>query len=147
MRKLKIEQIMPLIRLAIEEDLGSGDITSELVVKKDTIDRTDIITREEIFVAGMDVAREILHCYDENLKLTIAIPDGKPAHVGARLGTIEGPYRAMLSAERVLLNFLIVFLLDIRYTQQEEFYNYQTQKAKLFDFCFCFYFLLSTFYF
>ena len=56
MRKLKIEQVLPLIKLAIEEDLGSGDITSELVVKEDVIDKADIITREEIFVAGMDVA-------------------------------------------------------------------------------------------
>jgi nicotinate-nucleotide pyrophosphorylase (carboxylating) len=107
MRKLKIEQVMPLIRLAIEEDLGSGDVTSELVVKDTAAtEKADIITREEIFIAGMDVAREILRQYDENLKLHIAIPDGKPAHAGARIGTIEGPYRAMLSAERVLLNFL-----------------------------------------
>ena len=35
MRKLRIEQVMPLIRLAVAEDFGSGDITSELVVKKD----------------------------------------------------------------------------------------------------------------
>jgi nicotinate-nucleotide pyrophosphorylase (carboxylating) len=106
MRKLKIEQVMPLIRLAIAEDLGSGDITSELVVKKDVVDKADIITREEIYVSGMEAAREILKCYNENLKLHIIIPDGKPAHVGARLGTIEGPFRSMLSAERVLLNFL-----------------------------------------
>ncbi|MDO8302748.1 MAG: carboxylating nicotinate-nucleotide diphosphorylase [Sedimentisphaerales bacterium] len=106
MRKLKIEQVMPLIKLAIEEDLGAGDITSELVVKADEQDKTDIVTREEIFVSGMDVAREILRRYDENLKLHITIPDGKPAHVGSRLGTIEGPLRSMLSAERVMLNFL-----------------------------------------
>jgi nicotinate-nucleotide pyrophosphorylase (carboxylating) len=132
MRKLKIEQVRPLIKLAIEEDLGSGDITSELVVKKDTIDKTHIVTREEIFVSGMDVAREILRCYDENLKLTIAIPDGRPAHVGSRLGTIEGPYRAMLSAERVLLNFL-QRMCGVATTTQKFVRAVKGTKAKIYD--------------
>ena len=83
-----------------------GDMTSELLFDHDSMSRATIISREEIIVCGMDIAREILTRYDEKLKLKIRINDGEPAHVGSRLGVIEGPLRSMLSAERVMLNFL-----------------------------------------
>ncbi|MHC4440069.1 MAG: carboxylating nicotinate-nucleotide diphosphorylase [Planctomycetota bacterium] len=106
MKKLNLAKVRPLIRMAIEEDLGRGDKTSELLFREDTTAKATIISREEIVVCGMDVAREILKCYDERLKLTVRIDDGETAHVGNKLGTIEGPLRAMLSAERIVLNFL-----------------------------------------
>ena len=70
MKKINIDKAGPLIKMAIEEDLGIGDITSELLFPKDTIDKASIISREEIVVSGIDIAEEILRCYDENLKLT-----------------------------------------------------------------------------
>jgi len=97
---------MPIIQMAIEEDLGRGDMTSELLFNRDTIDKANIISREEIVVCGMDVAVAILKQYDKRLKLKIYVNDGKSAHVGCKLATIEGPLRSMLSAERVMLNFL-----------------------------------------
>jgi len=106
MRKLNIAKVQPLIRLAIEEDLGRGDTTTELFFDKDAVARADIVSREEIVVCGMAIADQILQQYDERLKLDVLIPDSRPAHVGSKLGTIEGPLRPMLSAERVLLNFL-----------------------------------------
>jgi nicotinate-nucleotide pyrophosphorylase (carboxylating) len=106
MKKLNIAKARPLIRMAIEEDLGRGDKTSELLFKANTTAKATIISREEIVVCGMDIAREILKCYDERLKLNVRIDDGESAHVGNKLGTIEGPLRAMLSAERIVLNFL-----------------------------------------
>ena len=74
----------------------------------------------------------ILKCYDENLKLHIAIPDGKPAHVGSRLGTIEGPFRSMLSAERVLLNFL-QRMCGVATTTQKFVRAVKGTKAKIYD--------------
>ncbi len=106
MRKLNIEEVKPIIDLAISEDLGTEDITSKLLFRRDKAAKADIISREEIMVCGMDVAAEILRRYDEGLTLKVHIKDGEPAHVGSRLGTIEGSLRGMLSAERVLLNFL-----------------------------------------
>ncbi len=106
MRKLNLEKAKPIIDLAISEDLGTEDITSKLLFRKDKIAKAHIISREEIMVCGMDVAAEILRRYDERLTLKVHIKDSKSAHVGSRLGTIEGPLRGMLSAERVLLNFL-----------------------------------------
>ena len=106
MKKLNIEKVRPIIDLAINEDFGDEDITSKLLLKKDKTAKADIVSREEIMVCGMEVAAEILRRYDERLMLRVHIKDGQAAHVGSRLGTIEGPLRAMLSAERVLLNFL-----------------------------------------
>jgi len=105
-KKLNISEVMPIIQMAIEEDLGRGDMTSELLFNRDTIDKANIISREEIVVCGMDVAVAILKQYDKRLKLKIYVNDGKSAHVGCKLATIEGPLRSMLSAERVMLNFL-----------------------------------------
>lgn len=106
MKKLDIKKIGPLITMAVEEDFGKGDPTSIISVKKNVKAKANIITREEIVVCGMEVVREVLKRYDERLKLKVYIRDGKRANVAGRLGTIEGPLRSMLSAERLVLNFL-----------------------------------------
>ena len=106
MKKLNMEKVRPLIDMAIGEDLGNGDVTSELFCQDTNIVKAHIVSREEIVVCGMDVVREILQLYNPQLKLTIKINDGQPAHVGSQIGTIDGPMRSMLSAERVVLNFL-----------------------------------------
>ncbi len=106
MRQLNIKDIRPLISLSIQEDLGDGDITTELLHNDSTTTKAHIVSREEIIVCGIPVAEEILRSYSEKLKLKVSIGDGQPAHVGSRLATIEGPMSAMLSAERVVLNFL-----------------------------------------
>ncbi|MBN2312445.1 MAG: carboxylating nicotinate-nucleotide diphosphorylase [Sedimentisphaerales bacterium] len=132
MKKMNIEKVRPLIQMAIEEDLGQGDLTSELLFEHDAIDKSTIISREEIIVCGMDIAREILKCYDEKLELTIRINDGQPAHVGNKLGVIEGPLRPMLSAERVMLNFL-QRLSGIATTTRKYVRAIQGTKAKIYD--------------
>ena len=106
MKKLNIKKIQTLIDLAVEEDFGMGDPTSVITVGEETIEKTHIVTREEIVVCGMDVVREVLKRYDARLKLKVHIKDGSRANVANKLATIEGPLRSMLSAERVVLNFL-----------------------------------------
>ncbi len=123
---------MSIIRMAIEEDLGQGDLTSELLFKEDTIDKANIISREEIIVCGMDVVGEILKQYDQRLKLKVYVKDGQSAHVGCKLATIEGPLRPMLSAERVMLNFL-QRLSGIATTTGKYVRAVQGTKAKIYD--------------
>lgn len=106
MKKINIEKTRPLIELAIKEDLGTGDLTSELFGKDNKTAKAHIVSREEIVVCGMDIAKEILKSYDKKLKLKVLVNDGQSAHVGKRIATIEGPFCLMLSAERVMLNFL-----------------------------------------
>ncbi len=106
MKKLDITKVQTLIDLAVEEDFGRGDPTSEISIADNVRARADIITREEIVVCGMDVVREVLKRYDKRLKLRVLIKDGQRASVANRLGVIDGPLRSMLSSERVVLNFL-----------------------------------------
>jgi len=132
MKKLNIAKVRPLIRMAIEEDLGRGDMTSELLFKDDTMAKSNIISREEIVVCGMDVAREILKCFDERLKLRVLVKDGESAYVGCKIATIEGPLRSTLSAERVMLNFL-QRLSGIATTTRKFVRAIQGTKAKIYD--------------
>jgi len=132
MKKLDLAKVRPLIQMAIEEDLGQGDKTSELLFKDDTIAKATIISREEIVVCGMAIAREILKSYDERLNLDVHVDDGESAHVGSKLGIIEGPLRPMLSAERVMLNF-IQRLSGIATTTRKYVRAIQGTKARIYD--------------
>jgi nicotinate-nucleotide pyrophosphorylase (carboxylating) len=106
MKKLDITQVRPLIRMAMEEDLGSGDITTDLLFRDSAMAEARIVSREEIVIAGLPIVEEILRQYDERLTMTAHFRDGQSAHVGNKLATIRGPLRSMLSVERVMLNFL-----------------------------------------
>ena len=106
MKKLDVSKINALVDLAVNEDFGGGDPTSAITVPDDAVARASIITREEIVVCGMPVVEAVLARYDEGLKLKILKSDGSRANVADKLGVIEGPLRPMLSAERVILNFL-----------------------------------------
>ncbi|MCJ7730211.1 MAG: nicotinate-nucleotide diphosphorylase (carboxylating), partial [Sedimentisphaerales bacterium] len=132
MKKLNIEQVMPIIKMAREEDLGQGDLTSELFFRDNTITKANIISREEIIVCGMPVVREILGCYDKKLKLKVHVDDGEAAHVGCKIATIEGPLCSMLSAERVMLNFLQK-LSGIATTTNKYVQAVKGTKAKIYD--------------
>jgi len=132
MKKLDIAKALPLIRMAIEEDLGRGDVTSEILFKDDTVAKANVISREEIIVCGMEITREILKCYDERLKLKVRVNDGESAHVGSKLATIEGPLRSMLTAERIMLNFL-QRLSGIATTTGKYVRAIQGTKAKIYD--------------
>jgi len=132
MKKLNIEKVQSLIKMAIDEDLGQGDMTSELFARDNTIAKANIISREEIVVCGIDVVREILKTYDKKLKLKAIKDDGQSVHVGGRIGSIEGPLCSLLSAERVVLNFLQK-LSGIATTTHKYVQAIQGTRAKIYD--------------
>jgi len=132
MKKLNIKQVQPLIRMAMEEDLGSGDVTTNLLFQDGTRAKAMVVSREEIVVAGLPVVEEILRQYDERLKLTPHFRDGQAAHVSNKLATIEGPLRSMLSVERVMLNFL-QRLSGIATTTSRYVRAVKGTKAKIYD--------------
>jgi len=132
MKKLDIKQVQPLIRMAMEEDLGSGDVTTNLLFQDGTRAKAMVVSREEIVVAGLPVVEEILRQYDERLKMTPHFRDGQAAHVSNKLATIEGPLRSMLSVERVMLNFL-QRLSGIATTTSRYVRAVKGTKAKIYD--------------
>jgi nicotinate-nucleotide pyrophosphorylase (carboxylating) len=132
MKKINLSKIQPIIKLAIDEDLGKGDTTTDLLFPKDTFSKANVVSREEIIVCGIDVVAEILKHYDKKINLKINIPDGKEAHVGNVLATIEGPLHSILSAERVILNFL-QRLSGIATTTGKYVRSIKGTKAKIYD--------------
>jgi len=129
---MKIAGIETIIRLAIEEDLGKADITSELLFKEDAVSKLNIVSRQEIVVCGMSVAKEILERYDRRIRLKVYVRDGEIAQAGCKIGVIEGPLRSMLSAERVMLNFL-QRLSGIATTTRKYVRAIQGTGAKIYD--------------
>src|SRR3990172_956211 len=132
MRKLNIAKARPLIKMAIAEDLGWGDVTSELFFTEDIVAKATIVSREEIIVCGMEIAEEILRLHDQRLKLNVFIKDGAAAHVGSKLAIIQGPLRSMLSVERVILNF-IQRLSGIATTTRKYVRAIHGTNAKIYD--------------
>ena len=132
MKKLNMAEVQPLIKIAIEEDLGQGDLTSELFAARNAFTHANIISREEIIVCGMPVVREILKSYDDGLRLKVHIDDGRSAHIGCKIAAIEGPFCTMLTAERVVLNFL-QRLSGIATTTNKFVRAVYGTKAKIYD--------------
>jgi nicotinate-nucleotide pyrophosphorylase (carboxylating) len=99
--------VEPIVRQALIEDLGrAGDITSDAIAPADRIAKTLMASREEGVVAGLDAAALAFRLMDPAIRVTTIIADGERVAPGAKVATIEGPARGMLSAERVALNFV-----------------------------------------
>ncbi len=94
------------IREALEEDLGSGDLTTEAIIGPAVPGRAAILAREALVLAGLPVARGTFAAVDGALKFHEAFRDGDRVPAGARIARIEGSAASILKAERVALNFL-----------------------------------------
>lgn len=96
----------PMIRNALMEDLGSyGDVTTRAVIPADTTYDAALNAREDAVVSGMQVARIAFQLVDPALQIITHVNDGEPCKKGDRLMTIRGKASAILSGERVALNY------------------------------------------
>ena len=97
---------LDLIERARSEDLGSGDVTSEVSIPEGKAGHGALRFREKGVLCGMGVVAEVLHAYDAVLELHEPLAEGTEVAVGATVGQVAGPLRSVLAAERVVLNFL-----------------------------------------
>ena len=98
-----------LIALARDEDFGSGDLSTNLLPDPDQLAAFELLAEEPGVFAGCTVAAPVLQAYDRSIEIrwTDQGQDGKSIEeVPANLATITGPLGSILSAERILLNFL-----------------------------------------
>ncbi len=95
-----------LIRIALEEDLRSGDLTTEAVVPPHVQAKGAVRTRAAGVVAGLEVARRVFAQLDPQINFVARVRDGDYVEAGAVLAEVSGSARAILSGERVALNFL-----------------------------------------
>jgi len=99
--------LMDFIRRTLGEDLGQGgDVTSKATIAEDARFTAEMNARQEIVVAGLEIAAGFFRAIDGNVRIEQLIEDGARAHVGTVLMRLEGNARAMLAAERSALNTL-----------------------------------------
>ena len=96
-----------LLRRAFTEDLGrGGDLTTEAIVAPEASGRGVIAARRPGVVAGLGVAARAFEVFDAAVRLEPAVCDGTRVDAGQVLASVEGPARALLTAERTALNLL-----------------------------------------
>ena len=95
-----------LIDAALEEDIGSGDLTSEYFVPADRRVRGFIVARDQGCLSGVEIAREVFRRVDPEIDVQLMVTDGSRVAKGAHVISVEGPARGVLMAERTALNFL-----------------------------------------
>ncbi len=99
--------VEPLVRAALAEDLGrAGDLTTDTVVPADASARGVLNARKPGVVAGLGVAQMAFRLLDPNVRLDLDRPDGATVGANEPIATVGGRARALLTAERVALNFL-----------------------------------------
>jgi nicotinate-nucleotide pyrophosphorylase (carboxylating) len=101
-----VEGVEALVRLALEEDIGSGDATSESVLPPDLLATAVIAAREPCVVSGVGVSEMVFRMLDSEVEFSAIAAEGDEVGYGAVIAKVFGRAVSLLSAERVALNFL-----------------------------------------
>ena len=100
------EKIKEIVQLAIKEDIGDGDITSKRFISNGSKSEGMLIAKETGIVAGLPVAEYVFSQIDKDLLLSVNIADGSRVEKGAVIASVKGLTISLLTAERLMLNFL-----------------------------------------
>ncbi|GIX07489.1 MAG: nicotinate-nucleotide diphosphorylase (carboxylating) [Candidatus Poribacteria bacterium] len=95
-----------LIQLALEEDLGFGDVTSVACLPPSAKAQGEIVARESGTLAGLEVARAVFEAVDSRIEWQSRLRDGAVLEPGQQIAQVSGPALSVLAAERTALNFL-----------------------------------------
>jgi nicotinate-nucleotide pyrophosphorylase (carboxylating) len=98
------ELIHQFINNALSEDVGDGDHTSLSTIPADATGKAKLLVKDEGILAGVELAAEIFHVVDPNLKLNVFLQDGAPVKYNDIAFEVEGNSRSILTAERLVLN-------------------------------------------
>ncbi|GAB4542407.1 MAG: carboxylating nicotinate-nucleotide diphosphorylase [Anaerolineae bacterium] len=99
-------QLETIVRYALSEDIGDGDVTSQWIVPPNATLNGQFMAKESGVVAGLEIVRLTYSLVDEHVQLVPRLADGDQVQKGQVIATISGPGRALLGGERVALNFL-----------------------------------------
>lgn len=100
------EQTKNLISLSLEEDIGSGDITTKLIVESKAKGTAELIAKKAGIICGIEVARYICRTTNKKLKFVSFVKDGDEVTTSQRIAEIKGHFNTLLTVERTLLNFM-----------------------------------------
>ena len=107
MRTLPRLLVTPIVTAALAEDLGrAGDLTTDAIIPADVTATVRLVSREPGVVAGLPLAALAWELLDPSVRVEVHLPDGSRVRPGEVIATVHGPARALLTGERVALNFL-----------------------------------------
>lgn len=95
-----------LIKLALKEDIGKGDVTSDLLISKKSGSEAELLVKEEGIIAGLEIFSLVFKIIDKNIKVVFLKKDGDRVKKNEVIGIMSGNTRRLLSGERVALNLL-----------------------------------------
>ena len=101
-----MNSIQHLIEIALKEDIGPGDITTDNLVGPDLEGKGVITAKEPLVIAGLDVARQVFEHLDNEVIFRAGYKDGDVIKDGGTVAEVEGKLRVLLTGERTALNFL-----------------------------------------
>lgn len=101
-----LDAARPLIKLALAEDIGPGDVTSQSLVGENEVGRGIILAKAHGVIAGLPIAQTVFREVDPRIEFTPLAQDGEPVAPGNPVAEVSGPLRGILCAERTALNFL-----------------------------------------
>ncbi len=126
------QSITQLIKLALEEDVSTGDVTSRYFIPKDTRSKARIIAKDHGVVSGIEIAARVFREVDPGIGVWVEKADGSSFEPGDVLLKIEGKTRSILTAERTALNF-VQRLCGIATTTQRYLEAVKPYPVKLLD--------------
>ncbi len=103
---LEISKIAEPVRLALEEDIGKGDITTNCIIPQDMVVEADIVVKERGIICGLPVAEYIFSQLDSRVCFAAKVDEGTEVEPGYVVANAKGSAQILLTGERVVLNFL-----------------------------------------
>lgn len=103
---ITVDAIEQVVRTALAEDVGEGDVTTEATVDPDALGTADLFVKEPGVVCGIAVAEAVFRALDPDLRFAPLVEEGAVVGSPGAVALVTGPERAILTGERTALNFL-----------------------------------------
>ncbi len=100
------KEMNEIIKLALKEDIGAGDITTDVLISQSAETKAVFVAKDHGIICGLPVAKRVFQVLDKNIKVTYKKKDGAWVKPGEIMATVKGRARALLSGERLALNIM-----------------------------------------
>lgn len=101
------KEVERIIKAALAEDIGTGDVTTHMLIPENATAKLAFVTREPMVMCGGWIVAKVFAKLAKDIKVRVHVAEGKHAKAGTELITVEGNARAILAGERVALNLLM----------------------------------------
>jgi nicotinate-nucleotide pyrophosphorylase (carboxylating) len=126
--------VKKIIEKALSEDIGPGDVTSEATIPVGSTSTAEILAKQDLVLAGLDVSLEVFHFLDAAIQFTRFAQDGDRIKSGKVIARVSGSTRVLLAGERVALNLLQhmsgIATLTSKYVEQLKGLNAQALDTR-----------------